>query len=216
VRYDPFADFEPIAEIAKFEFALAVGPMAPVKSLAELAAWLKANPDKTNFAPPGLGSLPHFLPLKFGALIGVDLRPIPFRGSAPATLEVIAGHIPIVSNPLSELIEQHKSGAVRILAVATHARTPMAPDIPTFLEQGYDVEGSGWYGVYAPAHTPKALIDRLNALIVGYMRSDVGRARAQQIGVEPTGSTPAELAAIQKADFERWAPVIKASGFRGE
>ncbi len=214
--YDPFADFEPVSEVAALEFAIASGPMFPGRTLVELATWLKANPDKANFAAPGLGSLPHFLPLRLGALIGVDMRPVPFKGSAPASLEVMAGHIPIVSNPLSELVERHRTGELRILAVANRERSPTAPDLPTFIEQGFDVEGVGWYGIFAPARTPKAVIDRLNSIVVRYMRSEAGLAFAARLGIRSSGTSPAELAAVQRADFDRWAPVIKASGFKGE
>ena len=216
LAYDPFKDFAPVSQLVTFDFGLAAGSMTPAKNLGELAAWLKANPDKATFGMPGSGALPHFLPLKFASLAGVDLRSLAYKGSVPALTAAMGGQIPLVCAPLADLIAQHKAGAVRILGVSGRVRSEFVPDAPTVLEQGYDVVGAGWYGVFAPAGSPRAMIDRLNAIMVAFIRSEAGAARARQLWLTPTGTTPEELGAIQKADFERWAPVVKASGFRGD
>ncbi len=216
LAYDPFKDFEPVSQLVTYDFGLAAGPMTPAKSLSELADWLKKNPDKASFGMPGSGALPHFLPLKFASLIGVDLRAIAYKGSVPALTDAMAGQIPLVCAPLADLIAQHQAGTIRILGVSGNVRSLFVPDAPTFVEQGYDVVGAGWYGVFAPARSPRDMIDRINGILVASIRSEIGTARARQLWLTPTGTTPAELGAIQKADFERWAPVVKASGFRGD
>ena len=178
-------------------------------------AWVKKNPDAANIGVPGLGALPHLLPLKFASLAGIKVQAISYKGTVPALTDAMAGHIPLVSAPLADLLAQHRAGTIRILAVSGGKRSPFAPELPTYKEQGFDVEGSGWYAVFAPAATPRKMIDRLNGALVAAIRSDAGQARARALWFNPTGTTPEELGAIQKADFKRWAPVVAASGFHG-
>ncbi len=214
--YDPFKDFAPVSQVVAYDFGLAAGPMFPGKTLADLAAWLTADPSRANFGMPGSGAMPHFLPLKFGAIAGVDITAIAFKGSVPALTEAMAGHLPLVCAPLSDLIEQHKAGTIRLLASSGRERSLFTPDVPTFLEQGYDIVASGWYGIFAPVGSPAAILDRISSIVVRAIRSEAGKSLALKFGFAPTGTSAAELGAIQKADFERWAPVVKASGFRGD
>ena len=164
---------------------------------------------------PGLGALPHLLPLKFASLIGGHIEGIAYKGAAPSITEVMAGHVAMVCTPLADQIEQHRAGTIRILASSGTKRSVYAPDIPTFLEQGYDVQGTAWYGAFLPAATPRPVVERLSTLMVAAIRSDAGREAARKLKLAPTGTTPAELGAIQLADFQRWAPVIKATGLHG-
>ena len=214
--YDPVADFAPVAQLTTVDFGLAAGPKTPAKNLSELATWLKQNPGEGTFGVPGIGAMPHFLPLRFASLIGAQLRPIAYRGALPAVTDAMAGHIPLVSAALSDLLAQHRAGTIRLLAVSGRERSAFAPEVPTFVEQGYDVQALGWYALYAPARTPAKAIDDVGRIVVDWLHSDPGRERCRQLWMNPTGTTPGELAAIQKADRDAWAPVIKASGYAPE
>ncbi|MDE2364899.1 MAG: hypothetical protein KGM42_19650 [Hyphomicrobiales bacterium] len=214
--YDAFKDFAPVTQAISYDFGVAAGPMSGVKTLAELVDWLKKNPDKGNIGMPGLGALPHLLPVKFAAEAGVKINPIAFKGTAPALTAAMSGEIALVSGVLGDLIAQHKAGTLRLLAVSGKARSPFAPDVPTFKEQGYDVEGSAWYGIFAPAKTPPDAIARLNGALVEAIHSDAFKQRAASVYLTATGTSPQELGAIQKADYERWKPVIEAAGLAGK
>jgi tripartite-type tricarboxylate transporter receptor subunit TctC len=165
---------------------------------------------------PGIGALPYFLPLRFGSMTDIKFEAISYKGAPPAVAEAMGGQIPIVSAPISDLVGQHQAGTIRVLATSGATRSPFLPDVPTFKEQGFDIEGSGWYGIFAPAKTPAATIAGLNKVVVDFMHSEAGKAQALKLGLVPTGTTPAELGAIQHRDAERWAPVIRASGFRAD
>jgi len=216
LAYDPVRDFQPIAQVATFDFAIAVGPQVPAKSLQELVAWVKANPSEGSYGTPAAGTLPHFFAVTFARTAGLDLRHVGYRGSAAALTDLIGGQIPIVVTTTSDVLEQHKGGRIRVLATSDKARSPFLPEVPTFREAGYAIEGSGWYAVYAPAATPANVVARLNAAIVAAVRKPEVKERLLAFGLVPTGTSPAELAAIQQADSELWAPAVKASGFTPE
>ena len=210
--YDAFRDFVPVTQALTFDFGLAAGPMSGAKTLKELVAWLKANPNKGDVAVPGLGALPHLLPLKFAIESDTRIQAIAYKGTAPSLTAAVAGQVALVCAPLADLIAQHQAGAIKLLAVSGKARSAEVPDVPTFIEHGYQIEGSGWYGIFAPAQTPPEIVTKLNKALVEAIRSDEFQQRAKSLYLTPTGTSPAELGAIQKEDFERWAPVIKAAG----
>ncbi len=214
--YDPVTDFAPIAQVASFDLGLAVGKLVPAKDIKELAAWLKANPKQANAGVPGLGSLPHFMVLSFAKAAGAELVTLPFRGSAGALSELIAGNIAVSSTPVADVTEHAKAGRLKLLVTSGATRSPISPDVPTFKESGYDIEGSGWYGLYAPAGTPPAVIAKLNTAVVAAVQAQDMKKRFLDLGLVVTGTTPQQLAQIQKRDREFWAPVIKASGFTSD
>lgn len=214
--YDPFKDFAAVTQVVTYDFGLAAGPMTSARTLRELVEWLKKNPDKSNVGVPGLGALPHLLPLKFASDTGVKIQAIAYKGTMPALTEVLGGQLPLVCAPLGDLVAQAKSGGLKLLAASGKQRNPLVPDVPTFVEQGYDVVGSGWYGIFAPAKTPVAQLDKLNKALVEAIHGDTFQARARSLWLEPTGTTSAQLAAIQKEDFERWAPVMTAAELTGK
>lgn len=214
--YDPIADFAPVSQVTAFDFALAVGAEVPAKSVKELVAWLKANPDKGAYGTPAAGTLPHFFAVSFGKTAGLDLRHVGYRGSAAALTDLIGGQIPLVVTTTSDVLEQHKSARIRVLATSDRQRSPFLPEVPTFKEAGYDIEGAGWYGVFAPAGTPADVVDRISKALADAVRKPEARERLLAFGLQPTGTTPAELAAIQKADSDLWAPLVKASGYTAE
>src|SRR5439155_14164246 len=159
-------DFLPVAQVASFDFAIAVGPQVPAKTLKELVDWVKANPTQGSYGTPAAGTLPHFFAVSFARTAGLDLRHVSYRGSAAALTDLVGGQIPIVVTTTSDLLEQHKAGRIRVLATSDAQRSPFLPDVPTFKEAGYDIQGSGWYGIFAPAKTPPDVVERLNTGIV--------------------------------------------------
>jgi len=209
--FDPFTDFKPVTQVATFDFGFATGPMTKVRTLAELIDWLKKNPDASNVAVPGLGTLPQLLPLKFAAETGTRIDAIAYRGTAPALTAVVSGQIALICAPLGDLVAQAQAGAITLLAASGKTRNPLITEVPTFIEQGFNLWGSGWYAVFAPAKTPDARIAELAKELVKSIRGDAFRARAHALWLSPTGTTAAELGAIQKADFELWSPVFKAA-----
>lgn len=214
--YDPAADFEPVSQVATFDFAIAVGPQVPVASLKELVAWVKANPQQGNYGTPAAGTLPHFFAVSFAKAAGLDLRHVGYRGSAAALTDLVGGQISIVVTTTSDVLEQHKAGRIKVLATSDAARSPFLPDIPTFKEAGYDIIGSGWYGVYAPAKTPADVVARLNKAVAEAVQSPPVKEKLLAFGLVPTGTSAAELRKIQAADSELWAPAVRASGFTPE
>jgi tripartite-type tricarboxylate transporter receptor subunit TctC len=211
--YDPFADLEPLSQVATFEFALAVGPQVPVKTLRELVGWLSANPGAASYGTPAAGTLPHFFAVSFARSSGLDLRHVGYRGSANALTDLVAGQISMVVTTTSDLLEMHKAGRIQILATSDAQRSPLLPEIPTFKEEGYAIQGTSWYAMYAPARTPSEVVTRLNKVIVDALRRPEVRERLLALGLCATGTSPQELATVQRADSELWAPAIKASGF---
>ncbi|KYH00646.1 Bug family tripartite tricarboxylate transporter substrate binding protein [Bradyrhizobium sp. DOA1] len=214
--YDPIKDFAPVSQVATFEFGVCIDPKIPAGNLSELVAWLKANPDKANFGTPGAGTLPHFFGLMFAKAAGVPLQHIAYKGGVLALTDLMGSQIPIVMLSTNELTELHKAGRIRVLATSGAQRSTFLPDIPTFKESGYDIEGGGWWGFFAPARTPATAIAKLSSAIAKIIQDDEIKGRIAQIGLKPTGTSPEDFARIQREDIERWAIPIKASGFTAE
>jgi tripartite-type tricarboxylate transporter receptor subunit TctC len=214
--YDAFADFAPVAHTADFLFAFATGPNVPAKNLAEFVALVKKDPKYGNYASAATGSLPHFFSLLFAETAGIKMNHIGYKGTAPAMTDLMGGQISAFMGTVSDVAAQHKAGKLRILATSGTARARQAPDVPTFKELGHNIAGAGWYAAYAPAKTPKEVVDRIAVGIIAAIKSPDVRDKLEALGMEPTGLGPAELADIHKADFNKWGPVIKASGFKPE
>ena len=216
LEYDPIKDFTAVSQIATFDLAVAVGPNNPATSLKELIAWAKADPSRTSFGSPGTGTLPHFFGLMLARAAGIELRHVPYKGSAPTLTDLTAGHVPMVFTTLSDFVEMHKAKRIRILATSGAARSPFVPEVPTFREAGFDIEGTSWYGAFAPARTPRETVDRYSTIMAAAVRMPDVRERFMGWGLQPTGTSAAEFAAIQKTDSERWAAGVKASGFTAD
>jgi len=212
--YDPINDFIPIAEVGTFDFGIAVGPQMEAKTLKDLVAWAKANPSQANFAIPAAGTLPNFLGVMFARAANIDLRAVPYHGSAAGLADLIAGHIPIEITTTADLVQMHKDGRIRVLATSGKERSPFLPEVPTLRESGYDLAATGWYGMFAPAKTPPEVVDRLNNAIIDAVRSPEFKDRMLAFGLQPTGTSAAAFAKIVEYDSELWAPAIKASGFK--
>ena len=186
--------------------------------MQELVAWYKANPSKANFGSPAAGSLPHFFGVMIARGTGVDLVHVPYNGGGPMMNALIGGdQITAAIDTLVEQLELHRGGRVRILATSGSKRSPLLPDVATFAESGLaGIEGTAWFGIYAPAKTPEATVRQLNAAINKVLDSGEVRQRLTRLGLEPAGGSPADLATRMAQDTARWAPIVKASGFRGD
>jgi tripartite-type tricarboxylate transporter receptor subunit TctC len=214
--YDPFKDFVPVAHVASFALAFGTGQKVPAKTLAEYVTLVKGGGPYTDFATPAAGSLPHFFGLLFAKAAGIELTHVPYKGGAPVMQALMAGEIAAAVLTLSDFGDLARSGKVHILATSGAGRSPQYPDVPTFRQSGYDIEGSGWYALFAPAGTPKDIVERLTAAAADALRQPDLRQRFEPLGLEPTGLGPAELAAILRADYDKWGPVIRASGFKAD
>jgi tripartite-type tricarboxylate transporter receptor subunit TctC len=214
VRYDPFKDFEPVAHISNFQLAMVVNAELPAKNVAEYVALVKKDPKAGDYASAAAGSLPHYLGVMFAKAAGIPMTHVPYRGTAPALQALIAGEVKAAMFVLADALTTVRSGKARLLAVAGAQRSPLVPEVPTFRELGYDLEASAWYALFAPAGTPKDAIERYARAAIEVVRAPDVRQRLEQMGLEPTGLGPAELAKILRADYDRWGPVIKASGFK--
>jgi tripartite-type tricarboxylate transporter receptor subunit TctC len=217
LAYNPATDFAPVAHVANYPFGLSVNAAHPAKNMGELTAWFRANPAQANFGSPAPGSLPHFFGVMIASDARLDLVHVPFNGGGPLMNALMGAQVSAAIDTLVDQIELHRAGKVRIIATSGAARSALLPDVATFGESGLKgVEGSGWFAVYAPANTPAATIAQLNSALNKALATPELRERFVRLGLEPTGGTPAALAAIAKRDSERWAPVVKASGFRGD
>lgn len=214
--YDPFEDFRTVAQITTFDFGIAVSPKIAATSLAELIAWVKANPAQASFGSPGAGTLPHLFGALFGRAAGLDLQHIAYKGMADILPDLMSGQLPIMFGSTDAMLQMHRSGRIRALATSGAERSPFLPELPTFREGGYDIQGSGWHGFFVPAKTPDQSIDMLNKAIIATLRKPEAIERIRTLGLHPTGTSAAEFASIQRRDSDFWAKAVKAAGFTAE
>ena len=214
--YDPVADFSPIATLARFEFCVAVANTINVKSMAELVAWMKANPEKATYGLPGLGTIPHFAGVALGKLAGVDLRRLPYRGGVPAMNDLVGGQIPIVIGTLTDALQQHQAGTVRMLATLGAARSPFVPDVPTLKESGYDITGDAWYGLWGPAGMAPGYVKRIADTVAAMLAVTEISAKLMTLGMIAMPGSPDDLERARRGLADNWAPTIRESGFTME
>ena len=215
--YDPVKDFAPISLVAEVPFALIVNPLIPAKTLTEFIAYAKANPGLA-YGSAGNGSPQHLGAELLKTQAGIDIRHVPYRGSVPAMLDVIANHIPFMIVDLEPALPQIKEGKVRVLGVTTPKRVAVAPDIPTIAESGLPgYQLVAWQGVVAPAGTPREIVDALAAQIAKLLADPATSGRFATLAIEPLpGSTPDSFAAYIKTEVDRWATIVKSSGAEAE
>ena len=215
--YDPVRDFAAIALVAAVPFALIINPSIPAQNLGEFIAYAKANPGLA-YGSAGNGSPQHLGAEMLKSSAGIDIRHVPYRGSVPAMLDVIAGHIPFMIVDLQPALQQIKEGKVRVLGVTTPRRVAAAPDIPTIAEGGLaGYELVAWQGVVAPAGTPRAIIDALAGQIAKLLSDPATRERFTAIAIEPLPvSTPDSFADYIKTEVDRWSTIVKNSGAEAE
>ena len=215
--FDPLADFAPVAHTGKWTFALGVHGGLPVKTLAEYMSWVKADAGRAVFASSGAGGSTHFFGVLLGQTIGVPLEQVSYKGAGPAILDVVAGHVPATVQPLGTLLAQGRAGKIAVLAMSGRERSPGAPEVPTFAELGYaGLTAEAWFGIFAPAATPAETVSKLNGVFVQAMRAPAVRDKMRGLDLEVREMSPAEFSNLVHADYARWGPVIRASGFRGD
>ncbi|HEY7844665.1 MAG TPA: tripartite tricarboxylate transporter substrate binding protein [Bradyrhizobium sp.] len=215
--YDPVKDFAAISLVAAVPFALIINPAIPAKTLTEFIAYAKANPGLA-FGSAGNGSPHHLGAEMLKSAANIDIRHVPYRGSVPAMLDVIAGHIPFMIVDLQPALQQIKEGKVRVLGVTTPKRVAAAPEIPTIAEAGLPgYELVAWQGVVAPANTPRPIVDALAAQIAKLLANPATIERFTSIAIEPLpASTPDSFADYIKTEVDRWATIVKNSGAEAE
>lgn len=214
--YDVNKDLTPIARIAKFENAIAIGPKVSGKTWADYVAWIKAHPKESTFASPGAGTIAHFFGLLMAERTGLPFLHVPYRGGAPAINDVLGGHLPMVIVGQQDVLEYHRNGKMTIVAVTGLTRAPALPDVPTLRELGLDIVCEVGLDVYGPAGMSPELVDRLNKQIGEAMKTAEFQARLQKFFYRPAFSTPTELQAATEAERKMWEVPIKASGYKGD
>jgi tripartite-type tricarboxylate transporter receptor subunit TctC len=217
LNYNPATDFAPVMHAANFYFGLAVSGDAPYKTLGELLAWFRANPTKANFGMPAAGSLPHFFGLMVGNEAKVDIVPIPFQGGAPLLAAIAGNQVACGIDVLGEQLELARAGRIRVLATSGPQRSKLLPDVPTFRESGFPaIQAQSWFAMYAPAKTPASVVTALNAAANNALQQADVVERYAKLSLELGGGSPADLQRLQDAETARWAPIVKASGFRAD
>jgi tripartite-type tricarboxylate transporter receptor subunit TctC len=215
--YDPVKDFEPITQVAGASNIIVVHPSVPAKTFKEFIAYAKANPKKVNFASAGVASVGHLTGELLNGMAGIDMVHVPYKGSGQAISDLVGGHVKVMISGMASTLPHVRSGKLRGLATTGLKRTPATPDIPTVAESGFPgFEASSWFGVLAPAKTPKPIINRLHADIVRTLKQPDVEKKLEAVGFEIVGSTPEQFAAYIKSEIKKWEKVVKVSGAKPE
>ena len=213
--YDTLNDFVPVAHVGSFETGLAIAPNVPANDLKEWIAWIKADRKRAVYGSPSAGSNQHFLGFMLGEAIGVPLNHIAYKGIGPTINDLMGGHVPAAMLPMAQVAPMAKAGKLRALGHSGGERVPTAPEVPTFKELGFPaLTLSGWYLIIAPAGVRPDIVARYNELVNQAMRTQVVRERMRSQDLEVHEMAPAQIAARLKTEYDRWAPVVKASGFK--
>ena len=213
--YDPVRDFAPVTLISEVPNVLVVNPAVPAKTVAEFIAYARANPGKLNFASGSTGSAGHLAGELFKTMARVDMTHVPYKGAAPAVTDLLAGQVQLMFDNLASALPNIRAGRLRALAVTTKKRSAFVPELPTIAESGlpgFDV--STWFGVMAPAATPRPIVNRLHDGIVRALAHPDVKERLAAMGAEPVGDTPEQFGAFVKSEIAKYAKVVKDSGAR--
>ncbi|HYC47386.1 MAG TPA: tripartite tricarboxylate transporter substrate binding protein [Burkholderiales bacterium] len=215
--YDPLRDFAPITLITTSENVVVVHPSLPVDTVKSLIAYARARPRQVNYASAGSGTTTHLGGAMFASIAGVEMVHVPYKGSGPALADLLAGQTQLMFSSVPTALPHIRGGRLRPLAVTRLTRSRMLPELPTMHEAGlagFDI--SLWQGIVAPAGTPRELVSKLNADVVAALKTTDTRAKLTAQGLDPVGNSPAEFAVYIKAEADKWAKVIKATGARPE
>jgi tripartite-type tricarboxylate transporter receptor subunit TctC len=217
IPYDSIKDFEPISLAGSSAMIMVAHPLLPANTVKQLVSLAKSKPGQINIASAGSGSPSHLGGALFKYLANVDIVHVPYKGAPPALTDLVAGQVDLYVSGLPPALAMMKLGRIKAIAVTTKARSPAAPDVPTFADSGlpeYDL--TLWYGLLAPAGIAPAAAGRLNTEIVKALKTPDGRDRFMAQGVDPTSSSQLEFAELIKSEMERWARLTKVSGIRAE
>jgi tripartite-type tricarboxylate transporter receptor subunit TctC len=215
LKYDMLKDFAPVAVVVSYPLALAVSTDTGVKTAKEYVAWVKSNPQKASFGTAGAGGHTHFTGIQLGKAIGTSLQAVPYRGNGPLVTDLLGGQVAAGIMTAGDILPHQSGGKVRVVGVFGAQRSPLMPDVPTFKEQGIDIDtGDAWTGMWAPAKTPQAQIDRMqNALRQVLEMPEVRDILANKATLNPDFRPAGEMDRLQRKELAYWGPVIKASGF---
>jgi tripartite-type tricarboxylate transporter receptor subunit TctC len=216
LSFDFMRDIAPVICAARLAYVVVVHPSVPTATIPEFIAYAKANPGKINYGSAGPGTPQNTACELFKMMAGVDLVHVPYRGGAPATNDLVGGHLHVIFSPVSESIQHIKGGKLRALAVTTAARLDVLPDVPTVAEFVPGYEASGFAGIGAPRDTPADIIDMLNKELNAGLADSKVKARIVELGGTVLGGSPAEFGAILTEATEKWARVIKFAGIKAE
>lgn len=213
--FDPVKDFVPVVQMTSLAVGLFVHPSVPAKNLAEFIALLKSKPGALSFASSGNGGATHLAGESFLLATGTKMVHVPYRGSAPAIADVVAGQVPVSFADVPLAAPFFKTGALRPLAVSSATRSPMLPDVPTFDESGLPgILSSVWVGILAPAGTPADIVQKLNREIVAILREPAMSARLVDQGFEVVAGTPEQFGQLIKADYDRFGVIVRKAGIK--
>jgi tripartite-type tricarboxylate transporter receptor subunit TctC len=213
--FDPLKDFKPVSMLAAIPFVIIGHPSVPAKSQQELVALAKAQPGKLSIAHGGNGTAMHLSAALFSQMADVKLVEVPYKGSGPAALDVLAGNVPLAVVDLPSALQQIKAGKLVAYAVTSPQRLPQLPDVPTVSEAGLPgYDSTGWFGVVAPAGTPPAIIHRLNAEITAALNDEQVKTSMRNLGVEPAPSKPEAFEAYIRSETAKWGKVIKQASIK--
>jgi len=217
INYHPIKDFAPIAMFAISPNLLITHPSLPVKTVKEFIAFAKQNPGKLNYSTSGSGSTQHLSGEMLKVMAGIGIVHIPYRGSAPSMTALLSGEVEFSFNNIPASINYIKAGRLRAISITSAKRSPLLPDLPTMAEAGVPkFETSTWYGLLAPAATPRDIVMKLNNAVNAIVRTPDFNKRLAQLGADPVAESPEFFANYLKSEIERWAPVVKASGAKPE
>lgn len=216
LNYDPVKDLAPITMVALVPNLLVVNKELPVNSVAELIAYAKANPGKLTYGSSGIGTSVHLSGEYFQKLTGTKMVHVPYRGTAQATQDLIGGRIDLIFDNITQALPHVRAGSIKGLAITTAKRSAAAPEFAPIAETvpGFDV--SSWFALFAPAKTPQAIIDKIQADTKAGLADPALRAKMAQLAADPVGGTPAELAAFLQAEMKKWGDLIKEIGAKAE
>ena len=218
IQYDPLKDFAPVALTATVPLVLAVNPGVPARTVPELVAYAKANPGRLNYASSGNGTITHLSAALFAAQMGLQMQHIPYKGSAPALVDVAGGQTQMMIDTISTVLPYARDSRLRVLAVAMPRRLAVLPEVPT-LEEAASLPGfemSAWQGILVPAATPKEAVSRLNAEVNRAVQNPELRQRLAAGGSEPLGGSSDQYAAYLRSELQRWSKVVRDSGARAD
>jgi tripartite-type tricarboxylate transporter receptor subunit TctC len=217
IGYDPVKVFTPVAELIQTPLIVAVHPDFRVKTLGEVVSYAKANPGKVSWGSQGFGTAPHLLAELFKLEAGVNIVHVPYRGTAPMLAAIIAGEVQIVADPSTTCLPHVQSGRLRAIAIAGTERHPQLPDVPTTVEAGFPkLDAPFWLGVVAPAGTPRAIIDKLNAAFRDALAQPEARERLATLGADVKIGTPEEFGKMLAKELAQWTGVVKAANITAE
>ena len=213
--YDTLKNLAPVAIVSQSPLLLVIHPSVPVKTVKELVAYAKANPGKVHYPSPGFGTQPHLVGEMFKSMTGLDIVHVPYRGSAPAITDLLAGQMQIYFDNFANVLQHVESGKLRAIAVTGDARSPQLPDVATMRESGFgEIEATYWNGLLAPAGTPAAIVTRLNAAVNQALAVPEVHAALKKLGSDPKTGTSQAFASFIAEEVQRWGKVVRDANIK--